>query len=60
MARRKQKKQDETLVDIVEVRDQAQDYFESNQLKVLAGLGIIVLIIGGVFAYNSLYKLTII
>ncbi len=56
MARRKQKKQDETLVDIVEVRDSAQDYFEQNQLKVLGALGIIVVIIGGLFAYNSLYK----
>ena len=56
MATRKQKKQEETLVDLVEVKDQAQDYFEHNQLKVLAGLGVIVLIFGGWFGYSNLYQ----
>jgi len=57
MARRKQQKSDETLVDIVEVKEQAQDYFERNQLQVLGILAIVVLGIGGLFAYTSLYKI---
>ena len=57
MARRKQQKTDETLVDIVEVKEQAQDYFERNQLKVLGILAIVVIGLGGIFAYTSLYKM---
>ena len=58
MARRKrnQKKADETLVDIVEVRDQAQSFVDRNQNLVLGGLLVIVLIIGGIFAYNNFVK----
>ena len=52
----RKKKQDETLVDLVEVKDQAQDYFENNQLKVLAVLGVIVLVFGGWFGYSNLYQ----
>ena len=57
MAKRKQQKSDETLVDIVEVKEQAQDYFERNQLQVLGILAIVVLGLGGLFAYTSLYKM---
>ena len=58
MARRKknQKKAEETLVDIVEVRDQAQGFIDENRnlfFGVLVGL---VVIIGGIFAYNNFYK----
>ena len=56
MARRKKKKADETLVDIVEVKEQAQDYFERNQLLVLGILAVVVIVIGGLFAYSNLYK----
>lgn len=56
MARRKKKKADETLVDIVEAKEQAQDFFEKNQLLVLGVLAVIVILIGGVFAYGNLYK----
>ncbi len=56
MARRKQQKSEETLVDIVEVKENAQDYFERNQLQVLGILAIVVIGIGGIFAYTSLYK----
>ncbi|MDX1478081.1 MAG: tetratricopeptide repeat protein [Saprospiraceae bacterium] len=56
MARRKQKKSDETLVDIVEAKEQAQDFFERNQLLVLGVLAAVVLVIGGLFAYHNLYK----
>lgn len=57
MARRKsQKKADETLVDIVEVRDRAQNFLEDNQNYVLGALVALVVIVGGVFAYNHFYK----
>jgi tetratricopeptide (TPR) repeat protein len=58
MARRKRnrKKADETLVDIVEVRDQAQSFVDSNQNLVLGGLLVLVLAIGGIFAYNNFVK----
>ena len=57
MARRKrnQKKADETLVDIVEVRDQVQSFLDQNQNLVFGGLLAVVLIIGGFFAYNNFY-----
>lgn len=55
MARRKHKKE-ETLVDIVEARDQAQDFFERNQLLVIGVIAGLVIIIGGIFAYYNLYR----
>ncbi len=57
MSKRKHHKSDETLVDIVEVKENAQDYFEKHQLQVLGILAIVVLGFGGLFAYNSLYKI---
>lgn len=51
--RRKTKRQQkETIVDIVEARDKAQDIFESNQRLIMAVLGGIALIVGGYFAYK--------
>ncbi|MCB0558481.1 MAG: tetratricopeptide repeat protein [Lewinellaceae bacterium] len=58
MARRKrnQKKADETLVDIVEVRDSAQSFVDNNQQLIFGALVALVLAIGGVFAYNNFFK----
>ncbi|MEN0002791.1 MAG: tetratricopeptide repeat protein [Bacteroidota bacterium] len=58
MARRKKsnKKADETLVDIIEVRDNAQNFFERNQTLVFGVLTAAVLLVGGIFAYNNFYK----
>lgn len=58
MARRikNQKKSEETLVDIIEVRNQAQDFLEANQKWVYGILGGVLLIIGGVWAYKNLYQ----
>ncbi|MCP3930825.1 MAG: tetratricopeptide repeat protein [Bacteroidetes bacterium] len=57
MARRKKKtKKDETLVDIVEAKEQAQDFMESNQNLIFGALFALVLIIGGVFAYNNFFR----
>lgn len=57
MARRKRNKKqtDETLVDIVEVRDQAQGFMDQNQNYIFGGLVAIVLIIGGYLAYQNFY-----
>ena len=54
--RRNQKAKKETIVDVVEARDQAQNFFEENQTMVLGGLLAIVLVIGGLFAYRTLVK----
>ena len=54
--RRNKKKKDETLVDLVEARDQAQSFIEKNQTMIFGGLVVFVLIIGGLFAYNYMYK----
>lgn len=61
MAKRKQnqkqlKQQEETLVDIVEARDQAQDFLEKYQNYILITLGAVALLFGGILAYNNLYK----
>lgn len=57
MARRKNRKQaDETLVDIVEVRDQAQSFIDRNQKVIFGVLTALVVLVGGYFAYNNFYK----
>jgi tetratricopeptide (TPR) repeat protein len=58
MATRKKsvKKADETLVDIVEVKEQAEDFFEQYRTIILAGATLLVVVVGGWFAYTNLYK----
>ncbi len=57
MARRRStSKKDETLVDVVEVKDNAQDFMEKNQNTIFGVLVALVLVVGGVFAYNNFYK----
>jgi tetratricopeptide (TPR) repeat protein len=57
MARRKKKQvQDETIVDIVEAKETAQDYFERNKVLVLAVVAALVVIIGGYLFYDLLVK----
>lgn len=57
MAQRKRtrRKEQETLVDIVEVKEQAEDFFERYQKPIFGVLGILALIVGGYFAYKYLY-----
>jgi len=50
--RRKEKVQDETLVDIVEVKGSLQDYFENNKMLVLGGIAALVLLLGGYMFYK--------
>ena len=60
MARRKsavkKKKEEETLVDIIEVKDQAQGFMEKNQNKIFGALTLAVLVIGGIFLWNNFVK----
>jgi len=54
--RRKAADNDDTLVDIVEVRDQAQGFVDKNQNLIFGALVGLVLLIGGVFFYNNYFK----
>lgn len=57
MARRKSKKEvEETLVDIVEVRDQAVGFYEKHQNLIIGIAAGILVVIGGYLAYQMLYK----
>lgn len=55
MARRK-KKEDETLVDIVEVRDSARSFIEKNKNIILGVLTAIIVVIGGYILYQNIYQ----
>lgn len=54
--RRSQKKEEEILVDVIEAKEAAQNFFEKNQLKVVGFVGILLLLIGGYLAYKFLYQ----
>ena len=54
--RRSQKKEEEILIDVIEAREAAQNFFEKNQLKVVGFVGILLLIIGGYVAYKYAYQ----
>jgi tetratricopeptide (TPR) repeat protein len=47
---------DDTLVDIVEVKEQAQDFFEKNQTLLIGGLALLLILIGGYLAYKYAYQ----
>ena len=51
-----QSEDDDTLVDIVEVKEQAQDFFEKHQNLVIGGLALVLLLIGGYLAYKYAYQ----
>lgn len=52
---KKNKQSDEVLVDIVEVREQAQDFYEQNQKLILGVLGGLLLIVAVYLAAHFLY-----
>ena len=58
MARRKrnQKQAEETLVDVVKVRDQAQNFLDENQNLIFGVLVGFVVLVGGFFAYRNFYQ----
>lgn len=53
---RKQDKADDLLVDLIEVQDQAKSFLDHYQMYILGGVGALVLIVGGWFAYSNLYQ----
>lgn len=58
MAKQKRRKQeeDEVLVDIVQARESAQNFYEKNQILILGGLLLFVVIVGGYFVYTNMIK----
>lgn len=56
MATRKKQQQDETLIDISKAGGQAKDFFARNQKMIVGIVGGLALLIGGYFAYTTLYK----
>lgn len=54
--RTSKKNQEETLVDLIEARESAQDFFEKNQKSILGGVALVVILAGGIFGYNNFYK----
>jgi len=55
--RRNKKKQEETLVDLVEAKEQAQDYVNSNASLIIGGLIALIVIVGGFIGYQQFVKL---
>jgi len=57
MARRKTKKElEETLVDIVDVRDQAVSFYDKNQKLIIGVAAAVAVLIGAYLAYQLFYK----
>jgi len=50
--RRKDLEKEETLVDIVKTKEDAQDYFERNRYGILGALGIAAILLGGYLFYK--------
>ncbi len=50
------KKEEETLINVVEARDNAQEFFEDNKIAILGGITLLILCIVGFLAYKFAYK----
>ena len=57
MAKKKKKQSEEVLVDIVEVRDQAQSFLDANQRLIFGTLTALVVLAGSFIAYKNLYQI---
>lgn len=53
---RRSRQNDDTLVDLVEVKESASGMLQNNQLKILGIIGILALLVGGFLAYKYLYQ----
>lgn len=47
---------DETLIDIGQVKHQAEDFYEKHKMTILGGLGVLVVLIGGWLLYKFMYQ----
>lgn len=54
--RRKNEELDETLIDVVEVRDKTQDYFEQNKGLILGLMAGLLLLVSAFIVYKYIYK----
>jgi len=54
--RRKNKNEDELLVDVTQVADQAQTFIERNQTMIIGLAAGLLLVIGGFLAYKMVYQ----
>lgn len=54
---RKEKRQEETLIDVVEVKQEAQDYFEKNKSLILGLIAALIIAVGGFIIYKYMIKL---
>ncbi|RMG78431.1 MAG: hypothetical protein D6714_18050, partial [Bacteroidetes bacterium] len=55
--KRKQKKDDEVLVDIVEARESAQDFIDRNQKTIFGVITALIILVGGYFVYKHSYQI---
>ncbi|MEO1261647.1 MAG: tetratricopeptide repeat protein [Bacteroidota bacterium] len=53
--KKKNKRDEEILLDITEVTGQAEDYLEKNQKPIMISAILFVLVVGGYLAYQNLY-----
>ncbi len=54
--RRKNKNEDELLVDVTQVADQAQTFIERNQTMIIAIVAGLLILVGGFIAYKMVYQ----
>lgn len=47
---------DDTLVDVVEVRDQGLDFFERNRTPIIGGILVLIALVAGFFIYQTFVK----
>jgi len=52
----RRRQNDDTLVDLVEVRDSASGMMQGNQFKILGVIGLLALLVGAFLAYKYLYQ----
>jgi len=54
--KKKQEELEETLIDVVEVRDNVSSFFEDNKAKILGFVGLLLFLVLGFIAYKYMYK----
>lgn len=54
--RRNSKNTEDQLVDVVEVRDKTQHFFEENKTTVLGAIALLVLLVGGFLVYKYMFQ----